>query len=327
MAAPIIWSGNSAKLLKPILDFFGQAQILSGTVDPTSVATSAPKGSLYLNTSNGNTYKKTDSGSSTNWIIMANAASWSVDNFSGTGSQTAFTLTSAPGSVNNMFISINGVLQLRATYSVSGTTLTFTEAPPLGTNNIDVAYGTAISIGTPAAGSVVAASMGNASVGTLALIDDSVTQAKLAAKTTNTTSAALGQVLITASNGIQSGITTATDITNATGTIVSKGRPVIVSLSPIDTGANTAIESASTSNPADIRGEVWLYRNGSVVMKTSYGGYVAATGVTAFRGYVSLPVVFTDVNAPAGSNTYKIKIVPSSGTVSVSNVRMIAYEL
>lgn len=74
MAAPIIWSGSSAKLLKPILDFFGQAQILSGTVDPTSVATSAPKGSLYLNTSNGNLYRKTDAGSSTNWINVSGSS-------------------------------------------------------------------------------------------------------------------------------------------------------------------------------------------------------------------------------------------------------------
>lgn len=71
MGAPIIFSGNDAKLLKPNLDFFGNAKILSGSVDPTSVATSAPKGSLYLNTSTGFTYRKTDAGSTTNWVILA----------------------------------------------------------------------------------------------------------------------------------------------------------------------------------------------------------------------------------------------------------------
>lgn len=42
--------------------------ILTGTVDPTSVATSANAGSLYQNTSNSNIYKKNDNGSTTNWL-------------------------------------------------------------------------------------------------------------------------------------------------------------------------------------------------------------------------------------------------------------------
>lgn len=70
MGSPIIFSGDSAKLLKPTLDLNANAKILSGSVDPTSVATSAPKGSIYLNTSTGYTYRKTDAGSSTNWVAM-----------------------------------------------------------------------------------------------------------------------------------------------------------------------------------------------------------------------------------------------------------------
>lgn len=71
-----VFSGNDVKLLKANLDFNGQSKILSGTVDPTSVATSAPIGSIYLNSSNGELYRKLDSGSSTNWeIIGAGGAS------------------------------------------------------------------------------------------------------------------------------------------------------------------------------------------------------------------------------------------------------------
>lgn len=69
MGAPIIFSGNNAKLLKQNLDFFGQVSILSGSTDPTSVAANAPKGSLYLNTTNGFTYRKTDAGNTTNWLL------------------------------------------------------------------------------------------------------------------------------------------------------------------------------------------------------------------------------------------------------------------
>ena len=52
--------------------------------------------------------------------------------FSGTGSQTAFTLSEAQ-TTNSCIVSINGVVQIPTlAYAVSGTTLTFTEAPANG---------------------------------------------------------------------------------------------------------------------------------------------------------------------------------------------------
>ena len=60
-----------------------------------------------------------------------------ANEFVGTGSQTAFTLTTS-ATTNSVIVSINGVVQIPTTaYSVSGTTLTFTEAP-LATDYIDV---------------------------------------------------------------------------------------------------------------------------------------------------------------------------------------------
>ena len=55
-----------------------------------------------------------------------------VISYTGTGSQVAFTVS---GTVTNVFI--NGVYQNRNTYSVSGTTLTFSEAPPY-TSKIEI---------------------------------------------------------------------------------------------------------------------------------------------------------------------------------------------
>ena len=60
--------------------------------------------------------------------------------FSGTGSQTVFTMNSAPGSSAALLVVISGVVQDPANYTVSGTTLTFTTAPAAGTNNISVRY-------------------------------------------------------------------------------------------------------------------------------------------------------------------------------------------
>lgn len=100
-----------------------------------------------------------------------------VDYASGNGSTTAFTLSVAPASVNSIDVQISGVSQSPQTYSVSGTTLTFSAAPPTGTNNIVVRHlGVAGIPNTPSAGSVVTAS----------IADANVTQAKLASGVSGT---------------------------------------------------------------------------------------------------------------------------------------------
>jgi hypothetical protein len=66
--------------------------------------------------------------------------SFPFDQFSGNGSTTAFTLTYAPASPTSIIVAISGVVQNPNLYSVIGTTLTFSPAPPAGTNNISVLY-------------------------------------------------------------------------------------------------------------------------------------------------------------------------------------------
>lgn len=73
-----------------------------------------------------------------------------ADLFSGNGSTTAFTLSANPGAQANLDVSISGVQQrpgLDYTWS-SGTTITFTSAPPSGTNNILVRYMQGLAQGT-----------------------------------------------------------------------------------------------------------------------------------------------------------------------------------
>lgn len=60
-------------------------------------------------------------------------------NFTGTGLQTVYTLLSIPSSENNTQIFINGVYQQKNTYSISASTLTFSEAPP-NTSTIEINY-------------------------------------------------------------------------------------------------------------------------------------------------------------------------------------------
>ena len=67
------------------------------------------------------------------------AAAFQVDNFTGTGSQTVFTLSNASQGENFTFVYINGVYQQKNTYTVSSTTLTFSTAPPV-TSSIEVMF-------------------------------------------------------------------------------------------------------------------------------------------------------------------------------------------
>jgi hypothetical protein len=56
----------------------------------------------------------------------------SNDTFTGNGSATAFTLGAEVTDENNTWVFINGVYQDKSTYSISGTTLTFSTAPQSG---------------------------------------------------------------------------------------------------------------------------------------------------------------------------------------------------
>jgi len=56
-----------------------------------------------------------------------------IDTMTGDGSDTTLSLTSAPVNENATVVTIDGVVQHKDTYSVSGNTLTFSEAPPTGT--------------------------------------------------------------------------------------------------------------------------------------------------------------------------------------------------
>jgi hypothetical protein len=62
-----------------------------------------------------------------------------IANFTGTGTQTVFTLSLAPVDENSTQVYINGVYQNKDTYSVTTTSITFSQAPPV-TSKIEVVY-------------------------------------------------------------------------------------------------------------------------------------------------------------------------------------------
>ena len=118
-----------------------------------------------------------------NFLVGRNLADPSYDVFSGTGAQTAFTLTTA-SSTAAATVTISGVTQRPGTdFTISGTTLTFTTAPASGTNNVLVQYNKAYAVGTPGDATVTTAKLNDDAVTTAKLNDDAVTLAKMAAGT------------------------------------------------------------------------------------------------------------------------------------------------
>jgi hypothetical protein len=85
-----------------------------------------------------------------------------VDFFSGDASTTAFTLSRPVASVAQVQVNISNVPQNPSdAYTVSGSTITFTSAPPSGTNNIYVYYTSPITqVIAPGQGTVTSESFG-----------------------------------------------------------------------------------------------------------------------------------------------------------------------
>jgi len=113
-----------------------------------------------------------------------------VDAFVGTGNAVDFAMAADPSHEDNTQVYLDGVYQEKATYSISGTTLTFSTAPAEDVSVEVVRYAaSAVPIGTPDDNTVTAAKIvddaitaakiDDNAVGTAAIVDDSITNAKI----------------------------------------------------------------------------------------------------------------------------------------------------
>lgn len=107
-----------------------------------------------------------------------------TDVYSGDGSTVNFTLTREVTNTEDLEVLVNNVQQSTVSgdaYTVSGTTLSFTEAPSSGTNNISVTYrNNVITRIIPEDDTISAVMLQANSVTTTKIADDAVTAAKLA---------------------------------------------------------------------------------------------------------------------------------------------------
>ena len=174
-----------------------------------------------------------------------------VQTDSGNASTTAFTLTVA-STTNAVAAYISGVRQLAGTdYSVSGTTITFTTAPPTGTNNIMYVYTKAAILNTVADNSVTSAKIVNGTI--------------VAADVDTSSVAALG----TAS--------TFTKTQSGSITALSDGANIAVDLALNNHFSVTLAGNRALSNPTNIvagtSGSFFITQDGTGSRTLSYGSY------------------------------------------------------
>ena len=222
-------------------------------------------------------------------------AAFLTDTFSGDGSTTSFTMQVAPATTASMLVSISGVLQDPASYNISGTTLTFTGAPPSGSSNISVRY-----LGVPA--SVVAGVAGGSSTqvqynssgvlaGSANLTFDgttltanalkSATLGSPAATALTVQSAGTTAVTIDASQNVGVGTTTPGtkfQVTNATltGTTVGSNRVGIFSTSGTGKDVNITFSNLVDDNTSigGLGGVLYFLKNSTETMRIDSSGNV-----------------------------------------------------
>ena len=171
--------------------------------------------------------------------------------FTGDGSDTTFTLSVAPQSENNTQVYLNGVYQNKNTYSVSGTTLTFSEAPA-NTVAIEVIMFAQTSINEPAAGTVATAT----------IQDGAVTSAKL-----DTNIAIAGTLGVTGDVAFDSNTLFVDSSANAVG---------IGTSSP---SQKLHVYESATGSQAYVTVQNNRSRNAAVLTQTTNGGFYTGTSI------------------------------------------------
>ena len=210
-----------------------------------------------------------------------------ASDFTGDGSTTSFTLGYSAVK-SNTFVYIDGVYQLKNTYSVSGTTITFSTAPPLNSViEVVIAAFTTSSINIPAEDSVGTAQLQDDAVTTVKIADDAVTAAKLASDAVVTASIVDDAVTAAklASVPIAVGITTVVTATSLTATVnthvyVSAATQTITLPASPTTGQRVLVTVGNFTDTV-------VGRNGSNIMGS-------ATDFTMDSAYLSIQFIFTD---------------------------------
>ena len=272
--------------------------------------------------------------------------------FSGTGSQTIFTLATDPGGAGNSAqVFIGGVYQQRNTYTISGTTLTFNQAPVAGTNNVEF-VNFLIGSGSNGVGIVtLTGDVTGSGTGTVpaTIAADAVTFAKMQNIATDRllgrdslltgdveTLTVGGGIEFTGSGGIQTSALTG-DVTKAAGgtsTTIANGAVTMAKISATGTpgagnflrgdGSWQAVPALTDGDKGDITvsasGATWTIDNGVVTVAK-----ISATGTPGSGNFLRGDGSWSTATASIADADYGDITVSSSGTVWTIDNDVVTY--
>ena len=230
--------------------------------------------------------------------------------FDGDGSTTAFTLDVAPSSTLDIEVFVGNVRQdPNSAYTLSGTTLTFTGAPPSGTNNIYVVH-QAKSVGTidvPASG-VQAGSLASSVLTGQTDIGGAIADADLFL----IDDGAGGTLRKTAASRIKTYASGLTGVTTGSGNVtITDGNLIVASGHGIDFSATG--DGSSASNVAELFDD---YEEGTFTPTvTPTSGSFGATGTqlgfyTKIGRMVHIQISSTITTAGSASGTTTLSGLP-----------------
>ena len=201
-----------------------------------------------------------------------------TDTFSGTGAQTAFTLTRAPASSASIAVFIAGVYQPPSAYTLSGVTITFVSAPTAGAGNIIVLHlGNGSATQVPSDGSVTLNRLASDTFGYI----------NAAFSTANTGSASgsyANSAFAAANNSLGTNLTQNTNITSAA------------------SYANSSFSSANTSIITGDRIGLNAIRGNNIVAGTITGNLLGATSVSSNNIISSVSLTTPILGTPSSGN-------------------------
>ena len=180
-----------------------------------------------------------------------------IDSMTGDGSDTTLTLTINPVNENNTQVFIDGVYQNKSTYSISGTTLTFSTAPPNG-SAVEVMTMTQTDINVP--------------------VDNSITSAKLS-----------GDLVTPGNLDVTTGLTvdTTTLVVDATNNRVGLGTSSPASLLDVKGSTGNSVitlNSAAAIDSYPSIGKLRFYSNDNSTNSSGEVGSVEVIGVGTWNG-------------------------------------------
>ena len=117
-----------------IVTVTGTGVNVAGTLNVTGQSNLGAVGNVKITGGTANYLLSTDGSGNLSWTAQTggNAANVTVDNFTGNGVQTIFTLSTTPLGINQTSVNYNGATVLRTDYTLANANITFSSAPANG---------------------------------------------------------------------------------------------------------------------------------------------------------------------------------------------------